>query len=161
MKYRLFCLLIMISIIFSGCMVTDNVENNYNSYEKQNGVSEAILISIVDRDTTTLYDMFSSYQKQTVDIDEQIETLFEFCDLSQFEVSNAEYNSEISEQSVRDGRIVFMTLSDIMENIYDNEGKKYTVSYYYILTNEEDPSKEGLVGVTIIREEDNERIDVG
>ncbi|MBR2523168.1 MAG: DUF5104 domain-containing protein [Clostridiales bacterium] len=157
--------LLVVACMFSGCGVispeAEKLKSNVSTYEKQKDISKTILEMLVNRDSSGLYDMFSSYKRENESIDNQIDELFALYDFSEFDMEQVEYNSVNGEQTYRDGRIVFMTLSDTMKNIRDNDDIEVWISYYYIVTDEKEPNKEGLVGLTIIRVEDKNRFRVG
>ena len=149
--------------LFSGCSFSsesDCVEHNSSPYVQQKNISTRILSMLISRDSDGLYNMFSLYKRETTDISAQIEELFKNYDFSEYDIERANYNCVNGEQSIRDGRIVYLTLSDNIKKIYDNEGIEYRISYYYIITDCDEPEKEGLVGITIIRVNDKSRFDV-
>lgn len=157
--------LLVVACMFSGCGVispeAEKYKSNVSTYEKQKDISKTILEMLVNRDSSGLYDMFSIYKRENEDIGDQIDDLFVHYDFSEYDIERVEYNAVNGEQSYRDGRIVFMTLSDTMKNVYDNDNTEFMISYYYIVTDENEPEQEGLVGLTIIRVEDKDRFSIG
>ena len=165
MKKSIITVLILFVCFLSGCVFvapeSDNFKQNVSTYAKQKGISKRILEMLVNKDSSGLYNMFSIYKRENEDIGDQIDDLFDHYDFSEYDIERVEYNAVNGEQSYRDGRIVFMTLSDTMKNVYDNDDTEFMISYYYIVTDENEPEQEGLVGLTIIRVEDKERFRIG
>lgn len=166
-KYRFFCLVIvLILVVLTGCskllngkydpnlsigeqIKTRHYEGSAESFGK-NQLLDEILECIEDEDVDRMMELFSDYALEENDVlDEELEDLYD--DFP--EIDEVRNNSCAASRSDNIGATEYRYKYQIMADIYDEEGNRYSLICVWIEGCSDDPDMQGLHSIQLVSEE--------
>lgn len=158
MKKILYPLLIVVLMSFASCSKKDAYnpkELGSNDYPFAIETMQKIVTAFDEEDSEALVEMFSDEARESYDIEGQIEEAFEYyCGKSIESVDRLTF-CENASAHIKDGSYKYKTINFVLLNMETDAGEEYSIDVYYVLVDEEEPSRIGLSQILFIDPEDN------
>lgn len=151
--WKSLCIMIPIFILLSGCTnVFDSGEGIGDYYSSSNEIGEiadSVLDAVGKGDKQTLYDMFSTENKNIRDIMSELDKMFVEVNWQSFSLDDAKGYLDAEGKSLREGKLTRYSYGYKIEGITDDKGNKYLISYGYTAVDEEHTDYIGLCQLSI------------
>ena len=141
-------LLLCISLM-TGCPKLSFISSDKEGYE----MSKELLEYLDSNDAEGIESMLCDITKAAPDTEEEIIAAMEFFD---GKVTSRDRELIGSQESVRKGETVYLSLSSYIKNVETDKNKTYKIRFYAQVVNKENASKVGISKITITDEDGNE-----
>ncbi len=161
-KLRFLTITLICALCLSGCkfisrlaQLPEAIDDSLSAGRTASAQADIIIEWLKTGESEELKEQFCEWTAENYDLDAELEAALEFIDGNITDYGEKRYLS-YSQQSIREGRIVFTDVSpDIVEIITDT-GKEYKIHFHANVIYKKKPEYVGITYMTIIEEEDSE-----
>jgi len=158
MKKILYPLLIVVLMSFTSCSKKDAYnpkELGSNDYPFALETMQKIVTAFDEEDSEALVEMFSDRARENYDIEGQIEEALEYYNGKSISSVDKLTCCDRTSAHIKDGSYKYKTINFVLLNMETDAGEEYSIDVYYVLVDEEEPSRIGLSQIFFIDPEDN------
>lgn len=158
MKKILYPLLIVVLMSITSCSKKDEYnpkELSSNDYPFAIETMQKIVTAFDEEDSEALAAMFSDRARENYDIEGQIEEALEYYNGKSINRVDKLTCCDRTSAHIKDGSYKYKTINFVLLNMETDAGEEYSIDVYYVLVDEEEPSRIGLSQIFFIDPEDN------